>query len=149
MSHNAPLCDRNMHISVTKWCNMGYGTCALWLMRWIYINSAGVMCPGVLKITRMETMHLYAGQIWKIHISTMQWCCCFADLVLLLQWNPRIGTISRFPMFVDYLSPQNIKPAITKELLQCNDDVYKRRFEARIASLLSLVLSSNSPRLYI
>ena len=30
MSHNAPFCNRNVDISVTKWCIVGYGTSALW-----------------------------------------------------------------------------------------------------------------------
>ena len=30
ISHNAPFCNRNVHISVTKWCIVGYGTGALW-----------------------------------------------------------------------------------------------------------------------
>ena len=29
-SHNAPLWNRNVHISVPKWCIVGYGTGALW-----------------------------------------------------------------------------------------------------------------------
>ena len=30
ISHNAAFCNRNVHISVTKWCIVGYGTGALW-----------------------------------------------------------------------------------------------------------------------
>ena len=30
ISHSAPFCSRNMHISVTKWCIVGYGNGALW-----------------------------------------------------------------------------------------------------------------------
>ena len=30
ISHNAPFWNRNVHISVTKWCIVGYGTVALW-----------------------------------------------------------------------------------------------------------------------
>ena len=29
-SHRAPFCNRNVHISATKWCIVGYGTGALW-----------------------------------------------------------------------------------------------------------------------
>ena len=30
VSHNAPFCNRNVHISVTKWCIVGYLFDALW-----------------------------------------------------------------------------------------------------------------------
>ena len=30
LSHNVPLCNRNVHISVTKWCIVGYSSDALW-----------------------------------------------------------------------------------------------------------------------
>ena len=30
ISHNMPFCIRNVHISVTKWCIVGYGNGALW-----------------------------------------------------------------------------------------------------------------------
>ena len=30
ISHNAPFCNSNVHISVTKWCIVGCGTRALW-----------------------------------------------------------------------------------------------------------------------
>ena len=30
ISHNAPFCNKNVHISVTKLCTMGHGTGALW-----------------------------------------------------------------------------------------------------------------------
>ena len=30
ISHNATLCNRNVHISVTKWCIVGYFSDALW-----------------------------------------------------------------------------------------------------------------------
>ena len=30
ISNNAPFCNRNVHISVTKWCVVGYGTSTLW-----------------------------------------------------------------------------------------------------------------------
>ena len=30
ISHNAPFCNRNVHISVTKWYIVGYGTDAFW-----------------------------------------------------------------------------------------------------------------------
>ena len=30
VSHNAPFCNRNVHISVTKWCIVGYLSTALW-----------------------------------------------------------------------------------------------------------------------
>ena len=35
ISHNAPLWNRNVHISVPKWCIVGYGTGALWDL-WIW-----------------------------------------------------------------------------------------------------------------
>ena len=34
MTYNAPLCNRNVHISVTKWCIVGYGAGALWDLYW-------------------------------------------------------------------------------------------------------------------
>ena len=30
ISHNAPFCNRNVHISVTRWCSVGYSSNALW-----------------------------------------------------------------------------------------------------------------------
>ena len=30
VSHNAPFCNRNVHLSVTKWCIIGYLSSALW-----------------------------------------------------------------------------------------------------------------------
>ena len=46
ISHNAPFCNRNMHISVTKWCIMGYMCDALWdgspwlLMLWCCLSMS-------------------------------------------------------------------------------------------------------------
>ena len=34
ISHNAPFCNRNMHISVAKWCAVGYLSNALWADLW-------------------------------------------------------------------------------------------------------------------
>ena len=39
ISHNAPFCNRNVHISVTKWCIVGYLSDALWFwtdLKWFY-----------------------------------------------------------------------------------------------------------------
>ena len=38
ISHNAPVCNRNVHIPVTKWCTVGYFYNALWDM---WVGSIG------------------------------------------------------------------------------------------------------------
>ena len=41
ISHNAPFCNRNVHISVTKWCIVGYWTGTLWdLWDWSKVGGA-------------------------------------------------------------------------------------------------------------
>ena len=81
MSHNAPFCNRNVHISVTKWCIVGYGTGALWDLcdRSIHpISGPQGQYMGCLlweswplwAIQRKLT-HIVMGLCWKIPLWTI------------------------------------------------------------------------------
>ena len=57
ISHNAPFCNRNVHISVSSWCIVGYGTGALWELFVKRSMAAGSRGP-------FFTYTLYRRGVW-------------------------------------------------------------------------------------
>ena len=55
ISHKASFCSRNVHISVTKWCIMGYGTDALWVL----CNRTIVLLQNFAETTMNELLAWY------------------------------------------------------------------------------------------
>ena len=69
ISHNAPLWNRNVHISVPKWCIVGYGRGALWNL-WDWSNtSAHYWC--CLSMTWLDTAFHITVPLWGE--STYDW----------------------------------------------------------------------------
>ena len=62
MSHNATFCNRNVHISVTKWCTVGCLSNALWGLRYGSIKPQQKQkCPKLVSLSG----YIY---IYKIYI---------------------------------------------------------------------------------
>ena len=65
ISHNAPLCNKTVPISVTKWCVVGHGTGAFWdLWEWSIEFE-----PNVCIINRPD----FAYHVWPKIGNTLRW----------------------------------------------------------------------------
>ena len=64
ISHYAPFCNRNGHISVTKWCTVGYGWCIVGFFNYINKCTMGCTLMGQHKwnVTPISTFKL--GLFW-------------------------------------------------------------------------------------
>ena len=61
ISHNAPFCNRNVHISVAKCCIVGYGTDAFWdLWGWSIVMVPCHAVKFLLHIWRSKSMGIRA-----------------------------------------------------------------------------------------
>ena len=96
LSHNAPLCNRNGHISVTKWCIVGYFSDVLWeLWDRSICNMANFL--HILQALFTDTQWqcgspdeygwIYSLDQWG---TTAEWCCNMVQynkiLHTSLQW---------------------------------------------------------------
>ena len=59
---NAPFCNRNVHISVTKWCIVGYGTDALWDL----FNRPITSCSFLWDVITYPCPHIWYQQLFAI-----------------------------------------------------------------------------------
>ena len=69
ISHNAPFCNRNVHvhISVTKFCIVGYGTDALWDLWDGSIQVTNIVCWLVFPNTFLHVYYLYVNTFLQIY----------------------------------------------------------------------------------
>ena len=69
ISHSAPICNRNVHISVTKWCIVGYLAIALWdlwggsIHRWLEYQWCHISLLASQTIGN-STVRSTAGSDW-------------------------------------------------------------------------------------
>ena len=88
ISQNVPFCNRNVHmcvhISVTKWCIMGYVWCIVGFVKWVYWQAS---LDGPLK---------NAGLIHLIHCALYCYHMIFHDFLLFFcyRW---VATLGMFP----------------------------------------------------
>ena len=60
MSHNATFCNRNVHISVTKWCTVGCLSNALWGLRYGSIKPQQKQkCPKLVSLSGYIYIYIY------------------------------------------------------------------------------------------
>ena len=75
VSHNASLCNRNVHISVTKWCIVGYGTGAWWdLWDWSIMGAQWwLLMPQILASPHQQLWYWQCriGRSW-VHEQGIQ-----------------------------------------------------------------------------
>ena len=74
ISHNAPFCNRmctHVHISVTKWCIVGYGAGAFWgFVRWVYCDEIWLYGASLLVLAPDVTPAIvFMGMFGKFSIS--------------------------------------------------------------------------------
>ena len=88
--HNAPYCNRNMHISVAKWCVVGYLSNALWADLWDWS----------ITVTYLSNCHKRHGQPrHRYHISLAVWSAFY---YLSIFHNTISGEIKHQPLIYMY-----------------------------------------------
>ena len=83
ISYNAPICKKmynREHISVTKWCIVGYGTCASWYS-WIRSPPYHAVYP-----MRVKLLSISGRALWKLPK--------YVRVIACAQWNLNINSLS-------------------------------------------------------
>ena len=68
ISHNASFCNRNVHISVTKWCIMGYGT-----------DACGICARGLVWCMTNCGIFIEVRYVKCFDIHIILLGCCFSS----------------------------------------------------------------------
>ena len=73
ISHNATFCNRNVHISVTKWCIVGYVFDALWDGSIVWVSEGHRSNQRIFKMMSQVIMTLFCCRM----IQITRWCMAY------------------------------------------------------------------------